>query len=569
VRPRPTGVAPRALLVAAGALAAWLLPSPAAPAASYAVATPCDWPMYGHDPTRAFSSACPTAPLPSTALSMHLRWAVPTADDVTAVPSVAGGVAYVGTWDGTFYALDAHSGGAIWTTVLGSRRAAGQADHHAGAYGEITSTAAIDTVGGRRLAFVGAGGSVYAVDARSQSLPDAQRVVWRFDTDPAHPTGLAEVESSPVVWDGAAGGPEVIVGADANQSAGFAGEGVWALDAAGGRIRWHFNPESLLGRPLFGCGNVWSSPALALDPAAGAPSRRAMVIVGMADCPDNGATACPADGSDPHCPPGQAYDPAKRWQPYSEAIVALDARDGRPLWSFQPHPPLSADDDDFGASPQLFTLPGGRHVVGEGNKDGAYYVLDVATGALVWQLVEQGNGNIQRGFAIGGFFGTPAVGSAGGAPVVAGASAIDTPVAAGPDGSMHLQGAPLEGLTPMRGFSGVDGAPMWNSVQAPGYGSSSTARGVVWSGALDGLVRAQELATGRLLWAAPLDGPMASGVAVTDGEILVGAGISDSDAFFKACSRLPVALQRTCESTPLNTTINPLGRLAGIFAFGV
>jgi hypothetical protein len=152
-------------------------------------------------------------------------------------------------------------------------------------------------------------------------------------------------------------------------------------------------------------------------------------------------------------------------------------------------------------------------------------------------------------------------------PVVAGASGIDTPVAAAPDGSPRAQPDPAAGVTPMRAFSGVDGAPLWSTVQAPAYGSTSTARGVVWSGALDGLVRAQDLTSGRLLWAAPLDGPIGSGVAVTDDMIIVGAGISDSDAFFKTCAHVPQPSRPTCTATPLNAEVNPLARFAGIFAF--
>src|SRR5262249_31948367 len=40
-------------------------------------------------------------------------------------------------------------------------------------------------------------------------------------------------------------------------------------------------------------------------------------------------------------------------------------------------------DADFGDSPQLYRLPDGRKVVGEGQKNGVYHVLDAATGSAV------------------------------------------------------------------------------------------------------------------------------------------------------------------------------------------
>ena len=560
-------------VVAVCALAALLLPTSGPPqvqpAATRLPPTPlCDWAMYGHDESRDFSTTCPTAPVPRTPAGMALRWFVKTAESVTATPSVAGGVAYVGTWDGTFYAIDVHSGQTLWTTVLGARRGDGARDQHRDDYGEITSSAAITAIGSRTVAFVGAGGSMYALDASRSAMPDAARVLWRFDVDPAHPTALGEVESSPVVWRDHPGGPLVIFGADSNQSSAFPGEGVWALDAATGAVAWHFNSETFTHHPLFGCGNVWSSPALSLDPANPDPRRRATLVFGTADCPDNGTQPCPADRSDPFCAPGSAYNPALRWQPYSEAIIAVDARDGTPLWSYQPHPPLSTDDDDFGASAQLMMLPKGELAVGEGNKDGAYSVLDLGSGRLIWRRIEEGNGNLQPGFAIGGFLGATAVSNIDGVARVFGASAITTPVVFDANNKPTPQLHPRDLVLPMRAFSAVDGTPAWQQAQAPSYAATSVARGVVWAGALDGVLRAEDARTGLVLWAFPLDGPISSGVAITDGAVIVGAGTSTVDAVFKACDHVPASLKPQCQASPLNPSINLLGQLSGIYAFG-
>src|SRR5437879_1127308 len=86
----------------------------------------------------------------------------------------------------------------------------------------VSMSAAATSLGNRRVTFVGGGGSMYALDASRDNLPDAKRVLWRFDVDATHPTNHGEIESSPVVWTGAPGGPVVIFGADANQDSGFA-----------------------------------------------------------------------------------------------------------------------------------------------------------------------------------------------------------------------------------------------------------------------------------------------------------------------------------------------------------
>ena len=335
---------------------------------------------------------------------------------------------------------------------------------------------------------------------------------------------------------------------------------------------WHFNPEVAAKHALYGCGNVWSSPALGLDPSNPNPARRAVLYFGTADCPDNGTTACPSDRSDPYCPPGQHYDYADRWERFSESIDAISAVTGAPLWSYQGHVPLNSDDDDYGASAQLFALRNGRPVVGEGGKDGLYYVLDRATGKLIWKQVEVGNGNVERGFALGGFLGSTAVLDVAGAPVVFGGSAIDSPVTYEPaTGKPTLQPSPTmeDGLRPMTAFSGTNGQTAWTAPQLYTYGATSAANGVVYSGSLDGVLHAYDAATGRLLWAFPVGVPISSGAAITAGTVVIGAGTSETDLEFKACDRVPASLAAQCKATPLSVTLNPLSDLNGIWAFSV
>src|SRR5437660_8199157 len=51
---------------------------------------------------------------PSNVSSLQLAWTFATGDAVSASPTVVDGVVYVGSWDGYFYALNAHSGSLIW-----------------------------------------------------------------------------------------------------------------------------------------------------------------------------------------------------------------------------------------------------------------------------------------------------------------------------------------------------------------------------------------------------------------------------------------------------------------------
>jgi len=439
---------------------------------------------------------------------------------VTASPVMVDGVAYVGDWSGHLFAISVAHGHVLWSDRLG--------DSHHGAYGVITSSAAVAS----GVAYVGAGDSLFAVDTADG------HVRWHTDLDARHPTDSGEIESSPVVFDGV-----VYVGSDANQDSGYTGEGLWAISAKTGAPLWHFNPEVAVHHPLYGCGNVWSSPAL--------DTTTKTLFFGTADCPDNSGHQCSADGSDALCHPGSAYDYTKRWSPLSEAIIAISAVDGHVLWSHQDHVPLNKDDDDYGASAQLFTLANGRKVVGEGNKDGSYTVLDRANGAVVWHAVEQGNGNVHSGLAIGGFLGATAVLNG----TVYGGSAIDLPWTA-------------HALTPFVAFAGATGARSWQAVQFYSYAPTTAANGVVYEGALDDVLRAYDASSGRLLSAIPLGAPISSGAAIGAGTLVIGTGTSETDLQFKVCDRLP-ALKAQCKASALNTTLNPLGDIAGIWGLAL
>ena len=318
----------------------------------------CDWPMWGHGPTRSFAYPCPTAISPDSASKLKLRWFFKADDVVTATPAVVGDSVYVGDWKGSFYALRRTDGTVRWkySTKV----------HPTTYSGQIVSSAAVADVGGEQTVYFGGGKTLYALRARDGKLR------WKHELGrPGDGEDPTEIESSPVVVDGM-----VIIGWDVHNSTGGEPAGVVALDAATGARRWVFDPEE--GRPT-GCGDVWSSPTV--DAEAG------LVFAASGNCPSS--------------PAG--------WRRYTEAIFALEVRTGKAKWVYQPHEPNN-DDFDFAGAPNLFTGAGDVPLVGLGNKDGVYYAVSRDTGALVWKrkVAEPGLTRPGSNYSTGGFIGPTA-----------------------------------------------------------------------------------------------------------------------------------------------------------------
>lgn len=152
-----------------------------------------------------------------------VEWRVPTGGDVISSPTVAGGVVYIGSGDGSLYALDARTGAARWTFRTGS---------------PVTTSAAVTD--GR--VYIGSrDGAYYAVDALTG------KELWRYRTGPDLPLPWGHESgdhwtSSPTVAKGAV----VFGGGDGS---------VYALDAEKGALRWRARTG----------GRVHGSPAIAGD----------------------------------------------------------------------------------------------------------------------------------------------------------------------------------------------------------------------------------------------------------------------------------------------------------------
>ena len=87
-------------------------------AAAQSSPTTDDWPTSLHDVERTAASADTTIST-STAPTLTKLWTFQTGGPVATTPTVTGGVAYFGSWDGYEYAVNATTGALIWKTYLG------------------------------------------------------------------------------------------------------------------------------------------------------------------------------------------------------------------------------------------------------------------------------------------------------------------------------------------------------------------------------------------------------------------------------------------------------------------
>lgn len=468
-----------------------------APAVSRATG-PCDpdWPTFQHDPGRTGSALCATV----TALTVPTlapSWFVPTSGAVTAEPAVVGGTAFVGDSDGVMHAVDVATGVERWTFDVTAN--AVHVDRHTASYGLITSSASVASVPSLGpTVFFGGGGSVYAVDAATGTPR------WATDVDPSNLTSPAEVESSPVVWLRAHGGPVVFVGLDTNEDKGSVDGGVVALNATTGALLWKYDAETNQvvddlvsgAHDGTGCGDIWSSPAL--------DEKRAMLFFGGGNCKL-------AAGGD------------------TQRLVAIDANGGGRVWDFVEPPANHGRDEDFGASPVLTSL-GGRDVVVQAGKSGWVYVLDRADGSLVHSV------HAAEGADFGGFIGSLAVAPDAthhGHLVLFGNTAIPVPT----DGSMDPTVA--NDATRLASLHAVDldtSGVLWQgAAQVVSYAPTTVANGVVFAPDTAELsINAYDAATGAPLWHLPVGAATSGGVAVAGNAIAFGTG-----TFFAQSAKLP------------------------------
>jgi outer membrane protein assembly factor BamB len=459
----------------------------ASTASSVPTPPPADsWASFGNGPEHDFTG--PTTLTASTVGLLRQAWFLPTGDAVTATPTVVDGVAYVGSWDTRFYAVDVATGAVRWSYQLDSQTGVtpypGQVPRTNDSDGGlVTSTAWYEPGAGSRpnLVIVGGGYTLYAIDA------DTGQLFWKhvYDGLPENPpsptTDPTRIFSSPIVENGM-----VYVGTDTDGQPGERGYIVAASLQTGDPVWIHQTDINAEGKVLDdGCGGVWSSGSYlpGLDD----------VVFTIADCNDGNAQTTTA-----------------------ERVVSLDARTGAVVWTRSVvGPNLTCDFDEVGTNVGL-APDGSPDFLGAFGKDGRYVSLDPATGAIRWST------RVVFGGSAGGFLGSPALEGS----VVYGATGIgdlSTPACVpGNPADVASQSNPS--------FFAIDtatGKVLWHAADARSFGATTVSGGMTFSCQVFApSLQVRDATTGALLTTLPLPGPCWSGVAISGGTVLVGLGTS-------------------------------------------
>jgi polyvinyl alcohol dehydrogenase (cytochrome) len=442
---------------------------------------------------------------------LKLKWAfgLRGASSAGTHPVVFGGRLYIATPEGEVYALDAKTGCVHWTLEV-----------EAGVRSAITIEPRED---GKLVAYLGdQSANMYAVDANTGT------VIWKVKIED-HPraaiTGAPQLYRD-TLYVPVASREEAQVGDPKYPCCEFRGSMV-ALDRTTGRQRWktYTIPQparpiakNSVGTQLYGPSGtpIWNAPTI--------DTRRNVLYVGT----------------------GNNYSPPATEA--SDAIVAFDLTTGRIKWINQifrediwnsscrradrePEvcPDKDAPDYDFPGSPMLIDLPDGRQLIVVGNKSGSVYAFDPDhEGRMVWQQA------VARGRSNGGVFW---------------GAAIDGSKVYAADAFVDLKSPETSG-----GLTALDvgtGQVLWKMPPAPcavGKSPCNPAQvaavtvipGVVFSGTLDGRLRAYSTHDGKVLWEfdsardfETVNGIKANGgsmsnggAAVVDGMVYVNSGYS-------------------------------------------
>jgi polyvinyl alcohol dehydrogenase (cytochrome) len=343
-----------------------------APAQTASVA----WRGWSPDPTNTrFQSAQQAGLTAEDVPRLTLKWAFgfPDATSAWSQPTVSGGRLFVGSQNGTVYALDAKTGCVYWTfTAKGGVRTA-------------------MTVGRGTVFFGDTGANVYALDVENG------KQLWSRQVD-EHP--YARVTGTPTLYEDRLYVPVSSLEETAASQAGyecctFRGS-LLALDVQTGKTVWQYYtipPAEALGKTAAGA-TLWGPSGVGIWSAPTIDTKRSLVYVGT----------------------GNTYSGSA--QPTGDAIIALDLKTGAVKWLKQ----LTANDVfgcrpgtancgaragpdfDFGTPPMFTTLSDNRDVIVVGQKSGMAYAMDPEKeGEVIWEYrAGQGSiwGGIQWGAAV-------------------------------------------------------------------------------------------------------------------------------------------------------------------------
>jgi len=412
---------------------------------------------------------------------LALKWAFAFPDSAVlrSQPAVYRGRVFAGSQNGDVYALDAATGCVHWTTTVQA---------------EVRSGITVAAVAGKPTLFFGdSSGYLYALDGATG------RQLWKLLLD-EHPA--AKATSTPVfhqgrLYVGIASLEEALAVSPAYVCCTFRGS-VSAIQAADGKVVWKRfmideaakqRPQTKRGAAVYGPSGVavWTAPTL--DPGH-----------------DTLYVATGDNYSDPTTS-------------LSDAVVALRMSNGEILWSKQLTsgdawnsscmlvekvncPDADGPDFDFAASAMLVSPGNGRRVLLLGQKSGMAYGIDPdRQGQILWQA------RVGEGGAVGGIEWGPATDGKNVYIALSDVRFQVSLVAGSNDRTYELDPAKGGG---MFAFTVDNGERVWQTAP-PGCGDrrpcspaqSAAVTGIpgaVFSGSLDGHLRAYSTATGKILW---------------------------------------------------------------------
>jgi polyvinyl alcohol dehydrogenase (cytochrome) len=446
------------------------------------------WNGWGNDNANTRSQSAPMAGLKAADVpKLKLKWAfaVPGVIRVYGQPTIVGGTAFFGTASDKVFAVDAKTGCLRWAFD---------------AEGGVRTAISVGQIGGKWMAFFGdLRGQIYAVDPANGTL------IWKEKVED-HP--LAYITAAPNLYDG-----RLYVGVASREETALSPDyacctfrgSVVALDAATGKRIWKTftipdEPKPTVddgtgrNKMIIGPagGSVWGSPTV--DPRARA------VYVGT--------------GNDYTGPEPKTTD----------AMMAFDMDDGHVRWVHQmnrddieftpcatPLEPMKCahgPDYDFGSSPILATLPDGRRIVMAGQKSGIIHGVDPDhDGKTVWETrIGKGGyeGGIEFGMATDGKllyaplsdfqFKVAMSGEAGARATIMGVPTLLDPNSGGGVFALDLTTGKIVWHAPPSDCHGD------TSCSPAQTAAPSVIPGVVFSGSIDGHMRAYSTVDGKVVW---------------------------------------------------------------------
>ena len=436
--------------------------------------------------------------------SLELDWvfAYPNSARARAQPTVAGNTLFTASQNGKIYALDLNSGCILWEYKVDA---------------EVRSAISIDADedgNATRLYFGDFKGNVYGFDIASRHL------LWKIRAD-SHPiatiTGSLRLHKDTVYVP--VSSLEVVAAVNPNYPCCTFRGSVIAIDKMTGKVRWQTYtvdepvPQGInsAGAIMYGPSGapVWNSPTI--------DEKRGLLYLGTGENYTRPSTST------------------------SDSIIALSLDDGSIQWINQvtvddvwnggcnkPDPANCPEnhgpDYDFGAPPMLTTLASGKQIILAGQKSGRVYAMDPDNhGEMLWER-QVGRGGIMGGVHWG---------------MTTDGELVYVPIS---DVSVYPEDAhkpARSGLHALKVSSGesvwstpvenICGDATWNC--SPGLSAAATlSNGLVFSGGLDGVLRAFDTETGKILWRVETNRPFEAvngvdaegGSFDSDGPVIVG-----------------------------------------------